>query len=100
MREIAVLRAIGFGAPAIAALIVSEAAALALAGGGLGALACLALLEFGALGLGAEGVYIEFTPSVATALGAVGAAVLTAVAAAAAPAIATTRRTIVEALRA
>ena len=100
VREIAVLRAIGFGAPAIAALIVSEAAALALAGGGLGALACLALLEFGALGLGAEGVYIEFTPSVATALGAVGAAVLTAVAAAAAPAIATTRRTIVEALRA
>jgi putative ABC transport system permease protein len=100
VREIAVLRAIGFGAPSIAAMIVSEAAVLALVGGGAGAAACLALLEFGTLGLGAEGVYIEFEPSAATAAGAVGAAVLTAIAAATAPAIATTRRPIVEAIRA
>lgn len=100
VREIAILRAIGFGAPAIAALIVSEAAALALVGGGTGALACLALLEFGTLGLGAEGVYIEFTPSIATALGALGAAIATAIAAAAVPAVMATRATIVEAIRA
>ncbi|MEY3022342.1 MAG: hypothetical protein RIS86_1540 [Planctomycetota bacterium] len=99
-RELAVLGAIGFRPSLVATLVAGEAVALALVGGGLGAAGCLALLEFGSLGLGAEGIYIEFTPSLATAGGGLLAATATALLAAAGPAALAARRTVVEALRA
>ena len=100
LREIAVLQAIGYRAPLLAWMIVVEGVALALGGAVLGAGLAQTLLAFGDLGVGAEGVMVEFRPSLAAALAACAAAVVVGLAAGAVPAFAAARRRIVEGLRA
>ena len=99
-REIAVLQSVGFRSGAVAWMIVVEGAALAAGGSVLGAGLAQALLAFGDLGVGAEGVMVEFRPSLVAALAACGAALVVGLVASAIPAIAASRRSIVEGLRA
>ena len=100
VREIAVMQSIGFRAPTLAWMIVVEGVALAAAGSIVGAGLAQALLAFGDLGVGAEGVIVEFRPSWTAALAACAAAVVVGLVAGALPAIAASRRSIVEGLRA
>ena len=99
-REIAVLQSIGFRSGSVAWMIVVEGAALAAAGSVLGAGLAQALLAFGDLGVGAEGVMVEFQPSLPAALAACAAALAVGLVASAIPALAASRRSIVEGLRA
>lgn len=99
-REIAVLQSIGFRSRAVAWMIVVEGAALAAGGSVLGAGLAQALLAFGDLGVGAEGVMVEFQPSLPAALAACAAALAVGLVASAIPALAASRRSIVEGLRA
>jgi putative ABC transport system permease protein len=98
-REIAVLQAIGYRARFVAFAIVSEGALLALAGSAIGAGAAYLLLALGDLGIGAEGVMVEFRPSLGAALAATAAALAVGIAAGAIPAASAARRSIVEGLR-
>ena len=98
-REIAVLQAIGYRARLVAFAIVSEGALLALAGSAIGAGAAYLLLALGDLGIGAEGVMVEFRPSLGAALAATAAALAVGIAAGAIPAASAARRSIVEGLR-
>ena len=98
-REIAILQAIGFRGTLVAWTVVVESIALAFAGSLLGAGAAYTLLALGNFGLGAEGVLVEFQPSLTVALGAMSVAVLVGVSAGFVPAISVARRSIVEGLK-
>lgn len=98
-REIAVFQALGYRARLVAFAIVSEGALLALAGSAIGAGAAYLLLALGDLGIGAEGVMVEFRPSLGAALVATAAALAVGIAAGAIPAASAARRSIVEGLR-
>jgi len=99
VREIAILQSIGFPARLIAWSVVVEGVALAAAGSVIGAGAAAAVLLVGDFTVGAEGVLIEFRPSLGATLGALGAAIAVGLAASALPAISAARRSIVEGLR-
>ncbi|MFM2165223.1 MAG: hypothetical protein RL325_1660 [Planctomycetota bacterium] len=99
VREVAVMQAVGFSARLVAWTIVVEGIALAAAGSLLGAGAAWLLLELGRFGIGAEGVQIEFRPSIAVALGSTAAAVAVGILASAVPAFSAARRSIVEGMR-
>ena len=98
-REIAILQAIGFRGTLVAWTVVVESIALAFAGSLLGAGAAYTLLALGNFGLGAEGVLVEFQPSLTVALGAMSVAMLVGVSAGFVPAISVARRSIVEGLK-
>jgi putative ABC transport system permease protein len=99
-REIAILQSIGFKGALVAWTVLVESTALALCGSVLGAGLAYAALAFGKFGLGAEGVLVEFRPSLSISLAAVAAAVVVGIAAGAVPAISVARRSIVEGLKA
>jgi putative ABC transport system permease protein len=99
MREIAVLQSVGYRAGLVAWMIVAEAVALAAIGSLLGAGAAFVVLALGRFSLGAEGVLVEFRPSLGAALAATAAAVAVGLVAGALPAFAAARRSIVEGLR-
>jgi putative ABC transport system permease protein len=98
-REIAVLQSIGFRAGAVAWSIVVEGAALAAIGSAIGAGLAALVLAYGRFGLGAEGVMIEFRPSLAASLLATAAAIAVGLIAGIVPALSAARRSIVEGLR-
>jgi len=98
-REIAVLQSMGFRARLVAWTIVVEGVALAAAGSAAGAGAAFAVLAFGKFGVGAEGVTVEFRPSLEAALTATLAAMAVGLAAGALPAFSAARRSIVEGLK-
>ncbi len=99
-REIAILQSIGFRGSLIAWSVVVESLSLALAGSVLGAATAYAALAFGRFSLGAEGVLVEFQPSLTVALSAIVAAAFVGVAAGFVPALAVSRRSIVEGMKA
>jgi putative ABC transport system permease protein len=99
LREVALLQSMGFRAAHVAWCIVTEGVALAAAGSLVGAGAAYAVLLLGRFGVGAEGVMVEFRPSLSAALAATLAAVLVGLAAGAIPAISAARRSVVEGLR-
>lgn len=99
-RDLAVLQAVGFGGRAIAWTIVVEAAALAAVGAAIGAGSAQLALAFGDLSLGAEGILVEFRPSIASAIGATLAAALVGLCAGSVPAIIAARRSVAEGMRA
>ena len=99
LREVALLQSMGFRATHVAWCIVTEGVALAAAGSLVGAGAAYAVLLLGRFGVGAEGVMVEFRPSLSAALAATLAAVLVGLAAGAIPAISAARRSVVEGLR-
>ncbi len=98
-REIAILQAIGFRGKLVAWTVVVESIALAFAGSLVGAGGAYTLLALGNFGLGAEGVLVEFQPSLTVALGAMMVAVIVGVSAGFVPAISVARRSIVEGLK-
>jgi putative ABC transport system permease protein len=98
-REIAVLQSIGFRGHLVAWTILIESTALSVGGAVLGAGAANIALAAGDFSLGAEGVLVEFRPSLAVAAGAVAIAAVVGVAAGFAPALLASRRSIVEGLR-
>ena len=99
-RDLAVLQAVGFGGRAIAWTIIVEAAALAAVGAAIGAGCAQFALAFGDLSLGAEGILVEFRPSIASAIGATLAAALVGLCAGSVPAIIAARRSVAEGMRA
>jgi putative ABC transport system permease protein len=99
-RDLAVLQAVGFGGRAIAWTIIVEAAALAAVGAAIGAGCAQLALAFGDLSLGAEGILVEFRPSIASAIGATLAAALVGLCAGSVPAIIAARRSVAEGMRA
>ncbi|MFM7260365.1 MAG: ABC transporter permease [bacterium] len=99
-RDLAILQAVGFGGRAIAWTIVVEGAALAVAGAAIGAGCAQLALAFGHLSLGAEGILVEFQPSLASAVGAILAAALVGLCAVSVPAIIAARRSVAEGMRA
>ena len=98
-REIAILQSIGFKSTAVAWTVLVESTTLAMLGSILGAGVAYAILAFGKFGLGAEGVQVEFRPSISLSLVAIGASVCVGIAAGAVPAISVARRPIVEGLK-
>ncbi len=98
-RELAILQSIGFRGRAIAWTVLVESCALALAGSVLGASAAYLALALGDFGIGAEGVMVEFRPSLAVAAAAVLVSGLVGAAAGALPALSVARRPIVEGLK-
>jgi putative ABC transport system permease protein len=99
-REIAILQSIGFPSALIAWSIVVESLAIALGGSVLGASAAYAALTFGGFSLGAEGVLVEFRPSLMVAFAAIAAAAVVGLAAGFVPALAASRRSIVDGMKA
>jgi len=99
VREIAILQSIGFPARLIAWSVVVEGVALASVGSLIGAGAAAIVLLVGDFTVGAEGVLVEFRPSLGATLGALGAAIFVGLAASALPAASAARRSIVEGLR-
>lgn len=99
VREIAILQSIGFPARLIAWSVVVEGVALASVGSLIGAGAASIVLLVGDFTVGAEGVLVEFRPSLGATLGALGAAIFVGLAASALPAASAARRSIVEGLR-
>jgi putative ABC transport system permease protein len=98
-REFAILQSIGFRAPSIAWMILVEAAGLSLCGALIGAGTAQLVLTFGHFGLGAEGVLVEFRPSLAGLTTSMLASLLVGVAAGFVPAILASRRGIAEGTR-
>jgi putative ABC transport system permease protein len=99
-REIAILQSIGFPSALIAWSIVVESLAIALGGSVLGASAAYAALSFGGFSLGAEGVLVEFRPSLMVAFAAIAAAAVVGLAAGFVPTLAASRRSIVDGMKA
>jgi len=99
VREIAILQSIGFPARLIAWSVVVEGVALAATGSVVGAGTAAIVLLVGDFTVGAEGVLVEFRPSLSATLGALGAAITVGLAASALPAISAARRSIVDGLR-
>ncbi len=98
-REFAILQSIGFRAPSIAWMILVEAAGLSLCGALIGAGTAQLVLTFGHFGIGAEGVLVEFRPSLAGLTTSMLASLLVGVAAGFVPAILASRRGIAEGTR-
>ena len=98
-RELAILQSIGFRGRAIAWTVLVESGALALAGSALGAGGAYLALALGDFGIGAEGVMVEFRPSLAVTAAAVLVAGIVGLAAGALPALSVARRPIVEGLK-
>lgn len=99
-RDLAILQAVGFGGGAIAWTIVIEAMTLAAIGAAIGAGCAQIALAFGNLSLGAEGILIEFRPSIESAFGATLAAALVGLSAGSVPACIAARKTVAEGMRA
>lgn len=100
VRELAVIRTLGFRERWIGALVVTEALALALVGGVLGLAIAITTLRLTHLTLGAEGVPVVFTASPRLALQCLALALATGVAAGLFPAWRSSRAEIVAGLRA
>jgi putative ABC transport system permease protein len=100
VRELAVIRTLGFRERWIGALVVSEAVSLALVGGALGLGIALLTLRVTHLTIGSEGVPVVFTASPRLALQCLGLALVTGVAAGLFPAWRSSRAEIVAGLRA
>lgn len=99
VRELGVLRTLGWRTPRLVVLVIAEALALALAGALLGILAAWITLRLTHLSIGAEGVPVAFVLSWAVALRGLSLAVLASLCAAALPALRAGRLPIVVALR-
>jgi putative ABC transport system permease protein len=98
-RELAILQAVGFRTRSIAWIVVVEAAALALLGGIAGAGFAQFVLAFGHLGIGAEGILVEFRPSLGGLATSVAASVAVGIAAGLFPALLAARRSVAEGTR-
>ncbi len=98
-REIAILQSVGFRGGLIAWSVVVESLALALSGSILGAGAAYLVLEFGRFGLGADGVSVEFQPSLSVAFISIAAASIVGTVAGLVPALSAARRSIVEGMK-
>ncbi len=98
-REIAILQSVGFRGGLIAWSVVVESLALALSGSILGAGAAYLALEFGRFGLGADGVSVEFQPSLSVAFISIAAASIVGTVAGLVPALSAARRSIVEGMK-
>ena len=99
VRELGVLRALGFPEPTIAGLVVAESLALSLTGGVLGVAGVYAVLNLTHLALGSEGVTIVFAASPGLLLEGLLVAAAAGVLAGLAPAWRSARAEIVESLR-
>ncbi len=99
-RELAILQSIGFRSSMIAWSIVIESLAIALGGSLLGATAAYLTLAYGGFSLGAEGVLVEFQPSLTVSAAAVVVAAAVGLAAGCVPAITASRKSIVEGMKA
>jgi putative ABC transport system permease protein len=99
VRELGVLRTIGWRGGRLVALVVLEALAYALAGALLGLVAAVVLIRVSHLSIGAEGVPVAFVVSQAVVLRGLGLALLASLLAAVAPAVRVARMPIVGALR-
>jgi putative ABC transport system permease protein len=99
VRELAVIRTLGYRESQIALLILSESISLALIGGVLGLGAAFATLRWTHLTIGAEGVPVAFTFSPALAAQGIAIALLTGAAAGLFPAWRSARAEIVQSLR-
>lgn len=98
-RELGILRAIGFHAHQLAAMVLVEAAAIALTGGVLGLVAIFAVIRLTGVAVGVEGVQVSFalTPGVAVMglVSALGAALIAALI----PAVRAAQTDVVKAIR-
>jgi putative ABC transport system permease protein len=99
IKEHAVLQTIGFSAPRVFRLVMTESILLSIAGGLVGVGAAMALLEISSLSVGAEAVTIAFTPSIGLAMTGLIVSALAGILAGIAPAIHAANTQIVPALR-
>jgi putative ABC transport system permease protein len=99
VKENAVMRTLGYPGRAIMFLVVSEGGMLGLAGGLLGTGLAWSFLRWQSFTLGSEGHTLAIRPDAATALVAVGAALLLGIIASIHPAIQAIRQPIVKSLR-
>ena len=99
VRELGVLRTIGWRGAHLVLLVLAEAATYALCGALLGLAAALAVIQLTHLSIGAEGVPVAFVVSPLVALRGLGLALLASLLAAALPALRAARMPIVAALR-
>jgi putative ABC transport system permease protein len=99
VRELAVVRTLGYGEGWIAGLVLTEALALALCGGLLGVGLAFGTLELTHLTIGSEGVPVVFTASPKLALEGLALALLTGTLAGLFPAWRSARAPIVQGLR-
>ncbi len=100
VREFGVFRTLGFHGFHIALLVVGESLALALLGGAAGLGLALAVVRFSSLTMGSEGVPVTFSTEPALMLQGLAIAVATGLVAGLFPALRSSRRQIVESLRA
>ncbi|NIO33527.1 MAG: FtsX-like permease family protein, partial [Planctomycetales bacterium] len=99
MQEHAVLQTIGFSGPRIFRLVMTECLLVSVAGGLLGVAAAMCFLAFSRMAVGAEGVTVAFTPSLALALQGLLVSAAAGTLAGLAPAIHASRAQITGALR-
>lgn len=99
VRELGVLRTLGFTEPAVGGLVVAESLALSLLGGLLGLAGVFAVLEWTHLSLGSEGVTVSFAATPDLLLRGLGVAAAAGVLAGIVPAVRSARAEIVESLR-
>ncbi|HET6164995.1 MAG TPA: ABC transporter permease [Planctomycetota bacterium] len=99
VRELAVMRTLGYREGRLARLIVGESLLLAAAGAALGFGGALLVIRFTALSIGVEGVLVSFSTSPALFVRAFAVAAIAGVAAAALPAWRATRSEVAAALR-
>jgi putative ABC transport system permease protein len=99
VRELAVLRTLGFGGGALAWLVIVEGLLLGAAGGVLGAAAAVATLLLGGFSLTSEGLSVVFQPDAAVLATAVAVSLGVGLLASVLPAVQAARRPIVASLR-
>jgi putative ABC transport system permease protein len=99
VRELAVLRTLGFGGGALAWLVIVEGLLLGAAGGVLGAAAAVATLLLGGFSLTSEGLSVVFQPDAAVLATAVAVSLGVGLLASVLPAMQAARRPIVASLR-
>jgi putative ABC transport system permease protein len=98
VRELGVLRALGFEERHIGVIVLGESLVLSLLGAVLGVGGALGVLATTHLAIGSEGVTVAFDVSPELALRGLGIALLTGVVAGAVPALTSARRGIVDSL--
>jgi putative ABC transport system permease protein len=99
VRELAVMRTLGYHAGTLVGLVVAESLALALSGALLGIGGALAIVRFAQLTIGVEGVLVTFAASSGLVARGLAVAAVAGVAAAVVPALRAVRAAIPNALR-
>jgi putative ABC transport system permease protein len=99
IKEHAVLQTIGFSAPRVFRLVMTECIFLSIAGGVIGVGAAMIMLKLSSLSIGAEAVTIAFTPSVHLAITGLIVSAIAGTLAGIAPAIHAARTEIAPSLR-